>query len=227
MPAPEPILFCWSGGKDSALALRTVLQDVFVQVVALLTTVTEGYDRISMHGVRRELLHRQAASLRLPLHEVFIPPQCVNSVYESRMEEALRHFLDQGVRRVAFGDIFLEDLRAYREKNLARLEMQALFPIWKRDTRELIREFHTLGFRAVAACIDPKVLNPSFAGRELDHSFFADLPPGVDPCGENGEFHSFVFDGPIFANPVEVRVGEVVERDGFVFRDLVPGSACS
>lgn len=227
MPEPEPILFCWSGGKDSSLALRTVLQEVSVQVVALLTTVTEGYDRISMHGVRRELLHRQAASLRLPLHEVFIPPQCVNPVYESRMEEALRHFLDQGVRRVAFGDIFLEDLRAYREKNLARLEMQALFPIWKRDTRELIREFHALGFRAVAACIDPKVLNPSFAGRELDHSFFADLPPGVDPCGENGEFHTFVFDGPIFANPVEVRVGEVVERDGFVFRDLVPGAPAS
>jgi uncharacterized protein (TIGR00290 family) len=220
--AAEPILFCWSGGKDSSLALHTTLQDAAVQVAALLTTVTEGYDRISMHGVRRELLHRQAESLRLPLHEVFIPPQCVNSVYESRMEEALRHFLDQGVRRVAFGDIFLEDLRAYREKNLARLGMQALFPIWKRDTRELIREFHALGFRAIAACIDPKVLSPSFAGRELNHSFFADLPSGADPCGENGEFHTFVFDGPIFANPVEVRMGEVVHRDGFVFCDLIP-----
>lgn len=222
---PEPILFCWSGGKDSSLALHTVSQDASVQVVSLLTTVTEGYNRISMHGVRRELLHRQAEFLRLPLHEVFIPPQCVNSIYEARMEEALLHFLKQGVRRVAFGDIFLEDLRAYREKNLARLKMQALFPIWKRDTRALIREFHTLRFRAIAACVDPKVLNSSFAGRELDHSFFADLPPGVDPCGENGEFHTFVFDGPIFAKPVEFQVGEVVQRDSFAFCDLVPAGA--
>ena len=221
---PEPILFCWSGGKDSSLALRAVLQDASVQVVALLTTVTKGYDRVSMHGVRRELLRRQAESLRLPLHEVLIPPQCVNPVYETRMEAAMRHFLSQGVRRVAFGDIFLEDLRVYRERNLARLDMRALFPIWKRDTRELIREFHALGFRAIAACIDPKVLSPSFAGRELDHSFFADLPPGVDPCGENGEFHTYVFDGPIFAHPVDVRVGETVERDGFVFCDLLPGT---
>jgi uncharacterized protein (TIGR00290 family) len=222
VPAPEPILFCWSGGKDSSLALHALLQDTSMQVVALLTTVTEGYDRISMHGVRRELLHRQAESLRLPLHEVFIPPQCVNSIYEARMEAVMRHYLEQGVRRVAFGDIFLEDLRAYREKNLARLEMQALFPIWKRNTRELISEFHALGFRAIAVCIDPKVLSPSFAGRELDCSFFTDLPSGVDPCGENGEFHTFVFDGPIFANPVGFRVGEAVHRDGFVFCDLLP-----
>jgi len=224
MPKPEPILFCWSGGKDSLLALHTVLRNPSVQVVALLTTVTEGYDRISMHGVRRELLHRQAESIRLPLHEVFIPPQCVNPIYEARMEAAMRHFLNQGVRRVAFGDIFLEDLRVYRERNLARLEMQALFPIWKRDTRELICEFHALGFRAITACVDPKVLSPAFAGRELDNSFFADLPAGVDPCGENGEFHTFVFDGPIFVRPVEVRVGKAVQRDGFVFCDLLPGT---
>ena len=224
MSKPEPILFCWSGGKDSSLALHTVLRDPSVQVVALLTTVTEGYDRISMHGVRRELLHRQAESIRLPLHEVFIPPQCVNPIYEARMEAAMRHFLNQGVRRVAFGDIFLEDLRVYRERNLARLEMQALFPIWKRDTRELICEFHALGFRAITACVDPKVLSPAFAGRELDNSFFADLPAGVDPCGENGEFHTFVFDGPIFVRPVEVRVGKAVQRDGFVFCDLLPGT---
>ena len=222
MPAPEPILFCWSGGKDSALALHSLLRQDRMRVAALLTTVTEGYDRISMHGVRRELLCRQTESLRLPLHEVFIPPQCVNSIYEARMEAALRHHLDQGIHRVAFGDIFLEDLRVYREKNLARLDMQALFPLWKRDTRELIREFHTLGFRAVTACIDPRVLDSSFAGRELDSSFFADLPQGVDPCGENGEFHTFVFDGPIFAHPVEFTVGEVVQRDSFVFRDLLP-----
>jgi uncharacterized protein (TIGR00290 family) len=223
MPHPEPILFCWSGGKDSALALSTLLQQKNVRIAALLTTVTEGYDRISMHGVRRELLQQQAESLRLPLREVFIPPQCGNPIYEARMEEALLLYFQQGIRQVAFGDIFLEDLRLYREKNLSRVAMQALFPIWKRNTRELIREFHTSGFRAVAVCIDSKVLDPSFAGRELDASFFTDLPPSVDPCGENGEFHTFVFDGPIFSRPIDFTLGKVVLRDSFIFRDLLPG----
>jgi uncharacterized protein (TIGR00290 family) len=222
MPTPEPILFCWSGGKDSAMALHTLLQQQQFRMTALLTTITEGYDRISMHGVRRELLLQQAESIGLPLHEVRIPPQCVNPIYEARMEHALRIFYDQGVRKVAFGDIFLEDLRAYREKNLARIGMTALVPIWKRDTRELVRFFHAQHFRAIAACIDPKVLAPSFAGRELDDSFFRDLPPNADPCGENGEFHTFVFDGPIFRWPIPVRTGDVVYRDGFVFCDLLP-----
>ncbi len=204
------------------MALYSLLQQEHFRVVALLTTVTEGYDRIAMHGVRRELLRRQAESLRLPLHEVCIPPQCVNSVYEARMEEALRLFYNQGVRKVAFGDIFLEDLRAYRETNLARIGMTALFPIWKRDTRELIQFFHQQRFRAIAVCVDPKVLDPRFAGRELDDSFFRDLPPHADPCGENGEFHTFVFDGPIFQSPIPVRTGDVVNRDGFVFCDLLP-----
>jgi uncharacterized protein (TIGR00290 family) len=221
----EPILFCWSGGKDSAMALHTLLQRPDVRIAALLTTVTETYDRISMHGVRRELLVQQAQSIGLPLHEVSIPPQCVNPVYEARMEEALRVHYDAGVRTVAFGDIFLEDLRAYREKNLARIGMTALFPIWKRDTRELIREFHENGFRAIAACVDPKVLDRSFVGRELDEQFFRDLPPDVDPCGENGEFHTFVFDGPIFRNPIPVRSGEVLERDSFIYCDLLPPTA--
>jgi len=225
LPILEPILFCWSGGKDSALALHALLQQNDVRIAALLTTVTEGYDRISMHGVRRELLQQQAKSLRLPLHEVFIPPQCVNPIYEARMEEALLFYFKQGIRRVAFGDIFLEDLRLYREKNLARVAMQALFPIWKRDPRELIREFHAAQFRSVAVCIDSRVLDPSFAGRELDAAFFDDLPPGVDPCGENGEFHTFAFDGPIFSRPVDFTLGEVVRRDSFVFRDLLPGKA--
>ena len=223
-PVCEPILFCWSGGKDSALALHTLLRQNEVRIAALLTTVTEGYDRISMHGVRRELLQRQADSLHLPLHEVFIPPQCVNPIYEARMEEALLFFFEQGIRRVAFGDIFLEDLRIYREKNLARVAMRALFPIWKRDTRELIGEFHALHFRSVAVCIDSKVLDPSFAGRELNESFFADLPANVDPCGENGEFHTFVFDGPIFSRPVGFTLGETVQRNSFIFRDLLPGN---
>ena len=222
MTSPEPILFCWSGGKDSAMALYTLLQQKYFRIVALLTTVTEGYNRISMHGVRRELLVRQAESIGLPLHEVRIPPQCVNPIYEARMEEALRLFYNQGVRKVAFGDIFLEDLRAYREKNLTRIAMTAIFPLWKRDTRELIRFFHQQRFRAIAACVDSKVLDPSFAGRELDDSFFRDLPPHADPCAENGEFHTFVFDGPIFQSPIPIRTGEVVNRDGFVFCDLWP-----
>jgi uncharacterized protein (TIGR00290 family) len=218
-----PILFCWSGGKDSAVALHALREFADLRVVALLTTVTETYDRISMHGVRRELLVRQAESIGLPVHEVRIPPQCINSVYEERMEEALRLHYDAGVRIVAFGDIFLEDLRAYRERNLARIGMTALFPIWKRDTRELIRSLQSEGFRAITACIDPRVLSPTFAGRELDVQFVKDLPSNVDPCGENGEFHTFVFDGPIFRKPIQVHVGEIVKRDSFIYADLMPG----
>src|SRR3984957_21347306 len=221
MDEREPVLCCWSGGEESAMALHALLQDPRVRVVALLTTVTEVYDRISMHGVRRGLLQRQAESIGLPLQEVFIPPECVNSIYEARMEAALRTHLKNGVRKVAFGDIFLEDLRAYREKNLARIGMTALFPLWKRDTRELIRFFHANRFRAIAACVDSKVLDSSFAGRELDEAFFRDLPPQADACGENGEFHTFVFDGPIFHSPIHVRTGEIVNQDGFVFCDIL------
>jgi uncharacterized protein (TIGR00290 family) len=222
MDEREPVLLCWSGGKDSAMALHALIQDPRVRVVALLTTVTEGYDRVSMHGVRRELLQRQAQSIGLPLHEVFIPPECVNSTYEARMEAALRVHFENGVRKVAFGDIFLEDLRAYREKNLERIGMTALFPIWKRNSRELINSFHAQGFRSIAVCVNPKLLDRSFAGRELDRSFFADLPAEVDYCGENGEFHTFVFGGPIFKDAVRFEVGECVDRDSFVFCDLLP-----
>jgi uncharacterized protein (TIGR00290 family) len=218
--APEPVLFCWSGGKDSAMALDTLGQQSDVRVTSLLTTVTEGYDRISMHGVRRTLLLRQAAAIGLPLCEVTIPPQCVNPIYEARMEAALRTQIAQGVRTVAFGDIFLQDLREYRERNLARLGMRALFPIWKRDTRELAAQFCALGFRAIAVCIDSKKVSRDFAGRELDESFFRDLPDGVDPCGENGEFHTFVYAGPIFSHPIAVERGGIVNRDGFYFCDL-------
>jgi uncharacterized protein (TIGR00290 family) len=219
---PEDVLFCWSGGKDSAMALHALQAAQDYRITALLTTVTEGYDRISMHGVRRELLERQAASLGLPLHAVLIPPQCINATYETRMKEALEEYLARGVQCVAFGDIFLEDLRVYRENNLAQIGMRALFPIWKRDTRELARDFVRQGFRAITVCVDPRVLDPSFAGRMLDQSFFADLPPGVDPCGENGEFHTFVFDGPVFQMPIHFSVGERVTRDGFRFCDLLP-----
>ena len=218
----EPVLFCWSGGKDSAMALKALLLREDVNVCAMLTTVTEGYERISMHGVRRELLQLQAKAVGLPLDEIDIPPQCVNSIYESRMEEVLGAYHENGVRRVAFGDIYLEDLRAYREKNLARIGMSALFPIWKRETRDLADEFCRDGFRAFAVCVDGKILDPSFAGRQLNQTFFRDLPPGVDPCGENGEFHTFVFDGPIFRQPVLCAKGEIIDREGFIFCDLIP-----
>jgi len=223
MSAPEPILFCWSGGKDSAMALYELLRQNEVRVTGLLTTVTEGFERISMHGVRRELLHRQAESIGLPLQEVRIPPQCVNPIYEARMEVAMKTACTHGIRRVAFGDIFLEDLRVYREKNLAKIGMEAIFPIWKRNTRELASSFVELGFRAHVVCIDPRILDRSFAGRVLDEQFFNDLPAHADPCGENGEFHSFVCDGPIFRKPVKCRTGDVVERDSFVFCDLLAG----
>lgn len=218
----ENILMSWSGGKDSAMALHAVRRPGVLHLAGLLTTVTEGYDRISMHGVRRELLVRQAESIGLPLREVFIPPECVNPVYEARMGEAMRAEYALGIRKIVFGDIFLEDLRTYREQNLALIGMTGLFPLWKRDTRELAREFVASGYRAVAVCVDSRVLDRRFAGRELDDSFFRDLPPGVDPCGENGEFHTFVYAGPIFLERVEFTVGEVAERGPFFFCDLVP-----
>jgi uncharacterized protein (TIGR00290 family) len=219
---PVPVVFSWSGGKDSAMALHILLRDRTFHLVSLLTTVTEGYERISMHGVRNELLRRQAESIGLPVEEVRIPPSCVNSVYETRMAESVLRFRDSGVMHFAFGDIFLEDLRAYREQKLLQANITALFPIWKVDTQELAQRFLKDGFRAVVACIDPRKLDKSFAGRELDGSFFRDLPAGVDPCGENGEFHTFVFDGPIFRSAIPVQVGPVVERDSFVFCDLRP-----
>jgi len=217
---PEPVLFCWSGGKDSAMALHALRQQKEWCVTGLLTTVTEGYERISMHGVRRELLLRQSEAIGLPLLEMRIPPQCVNAVYEARMRDALLSQKGRGVRSVAFGDIFLEDLREYRERNLARVGMSAIFPIWKRDTRELAEHFCASGFRAIAVCVDSKKLSRDFAGRELHESFFQDLPSGVDPCGENGEFHTFVYDAPIFSDAIRIDRGEVVEREGFYFCDL-------
>jgi len=217
-----PVLFCWSGGKDSALALDSLRQNPQFEVAGLLTTVTEGFDRISMHGVRRELLHRQAESIGLPVEEVLIPPNCSNAIYEMRMAEAMQRCRARGIDHVAFGDIFLEDLRAYREEKLLQADMHALFPVWKIDTRELAARFLRDGFRAITACIDPRKLNASFAGRELDASFFRDLPADVDPCGENGEFHTFVFAGPIFRHPIPVQTGAIVERDSFIFCDILP-----
>jgi uncharacterized protein (TIGR00290 family) len=219
---PLPLVFSWSGGKDSAMALHSLLHNPELQVVALLTTVTEGFDRISMHGVRRVLLHRQAESIGLPVEEVLIPPQCINATYESRMAKAILRFRDAGVKHFGFGDIFLRDLRKYREEKLMREGMTALFPLWEIETRELASRFVQQRFCATTVCVDPSKLDKSFAGRELNSAFFQQLPASVDPCGENGEFHTFVHDGPIFKTPISVRTGEVVERDKFIFCDLLP-----
>ena len=223
MGSLESVLVSWSGGKDSALALNEILSSGAYRVVALLTTVTQDYDRISMHGVRRVLLERQAASLGLPLEQVFIPKDASNEVYEANMERALAKYRAQGVTSVVFGDIFLEDLRRYREDKLAAVGMKGIFPLWMRDTKQLAKSLFSLGFKAITTCVDTKVLGKEFVGRIIDENFLAELPSFVDPCGENGEFHSFVFDGPIFNGAVRFSVGEKVLRDErFYFCDLVP-----
>ena len=214
-----PFAIAWSGGKDSALALWTLRRGL-LQPEALITTVTESYERITMHGVRRELLARQAAALGVPLVEVLIPPSCVNEIYEARMAEAFARAPLSGVEAVAFGDLFLEDVRAYREGRRAAAGKRGLFPLWGHDTAALARDFIGAGFEATLVCVDPRVLDPTFCGRRYDERLLADLPPGVDPCGENGEFHTFVSAGPIFAEPITCARGEIVERDGFVFCDL-------
>ena len=218
--SPEPVLVGWSGGKDSALALEVLLKEPALKVKGLITTVTEGYERISMHGVRCSLLEQQADSLGLALEQVRIPPRASNEVYEEAMRSLLVRHQAQGVKRVGFGDLFLEQIRNYREKNLSRVDMQGIFPLWQKETQNLARYFVEAGFKAVVVCVDPKQIDPSFCGREYDQQFLADLPEGVDPCGENGEFHTFVYDGPIFNRPIQVSRGEVVERDGFWFCDL-------
>jgi uncharacterized protein (TIGR00290 family) len=217
-----PVLMSWSGGKDSCLALYEIQRELKYRVAALLTTVTRDYDRISMHGVRRVLLERQAAGLGLPLHEVFISKGATNEEYEVKTGEAFSLYRDRGIDSVVFGDLFLEDIKVYREQFLARHNMRGLFPVWKRDTAAFIREFLDLGFRAVVTCVDSKVLDQSFAGRLIDESFLSSLPAQIDPCGENGEFHSFVFDGPIFKAPVKFSLGETLLRESFWFRDLLP-----
>jgi uncharacterized protein (TIGR00290 family) len=192
------------------------------RVEALLTTVTRDFDRISMHGVRRVLLERQAESLGLPLRQIFIKKGAGNDEYEQKMGETFVTYRDQGINVVVFGDLFLRDIRAYREQLLARFNMTGLFPVWGRDTAQFIREFIELGFKALIVCVDPAQLDPSFSGRLIDEDFLADLPAGADPCGENGEFHTFVFDGPNFRKPVNFSIGEIVCRDSFWFCDLVP-----
>ena len=218
----EKVLLGWSGGKDSAMALYEAQRSQKYEIVSLLTTITEDYDRVSMHGVRRTLVEQQAQSLGLPLEEVFISKSCSDEEYESKMRQTLTVFKENGVSSVIFGDIFLEGVRRYREENLAKIGMKGIFPIWGRDTAELARSFIALSFEAITTCVDSKVLDKKFIGRTLDEEFLSELPPAVDPAGENGEFHSFVFDGPIFREQIACTVGEVVLRDSFYFCDLLP-----
>src|SRR5688572_13616722 len=221
----EPVLFSWSGGKDSALALYEVLRSNRYRVAALLTTVAGQYGRISHHGVREELLDLQAAALGLPLDKLRLPimdgSPCTNHQFEELMGQRLAKYREAGIRRVVHGDLFLEDLRAYRERNLAQLGMEGLFPLWHRDTTQLIHDFTRLGFKARICCVDSR-LEGRFVGRELGPELIAEFPPGIDPCGENGEYHSFVYDGPIFRQPLEIDVGQTVVRDGRHYIDLLP-----
>ncbi|HET7588885.1 MAG TPA: ATP-binding protein [Solirubrobacterales bacterium] len=217
----DALALSWSGGKDSALALWRLREERGVEPVALLTTLTEDYDRVSMHAVRGELLRAQARATGIELVEVGIPAACVNEVYEERMAAALASPPLDRASTIAFADLFLADIRAYREERLASIGRNALFPLWDRDTGDLAREFLAAGFEATLVCVDPAQLDPSFLGRRFDAALLAELPPSVDPCGENGEFHTFVHAGPIFRAPIEVELGEVVSREGFAFQDLL------
>jgi uncharacterized protein (TIGR00290 family) len=216
-------LLSWSGGKDSALALYEVLGSRNFDIAALLTTVTGEYDRVSMHGVRSPLLDMQASSLGIALEKVIIPQNASNDAYENSLEKALLKYKPSGVETVIYGDIFLEEIRKYREEQLGKLGLGCVFPIWGRDSLSLARTFIETGFKAVVVCVDSTQLDGGFAGRAFDDDFISELPPGTDPCGENGEFHTFVYDGPVFGERVGFERGEVVLRDGrFYYCDLLP-----
>ncbi len=218
-----PVIVSFSGGKDSVLALYTVMRSHRYRVVGLLTSVNAVYDRVTMQGIRRVLIQQQARALGIPLTIVELPERCSNEEYEARMRTALARFQAMGVRHCVFGDIFLEDVRRYREERLLRGGWQGVFPLWGRNTRYLVEEFLRLGFRAVVTCVDGQVLDASYVGRELDRTFFSALPADVDPCGENGEFHTFVYDGPLFAYSIRFRCGPVVLREQrFYYCDLIP-----
>jgi uncharacterized protein (TIGR00290 family) len=219
------VVMSWSGGKDSAMALHELLRTADYEVVELMATVSEEYRRVSHHGVREALLDEQAAAIGIPLLKVYLPSGdsggCTNDVYEAIMSRAMADYKAKGVQTVAFGDLFLADLRAWRETNLAKAGMCGIFPIWKRDTTAIAHEVIRLGYKAYLSCVEANV-GPKLVGRLYDEELLRELPLEIDPCGENGEFHSFVFDGPIFKRPVLLKVGEIVMRDGRYYADLLP-----
>ena len=223
MSRPKALL-SWSTGKDSAYTLAVLRECAEVDVVGLVSTVNAGADRVAMHGVRRELLLRQAEAVGLPVHAVDIPWPCSNQEYETAMSAVVTAAHDQGITRMAFGDLFLADIRAYREERLRGTGLEPMFPLWGRDTAGLARDMLGAGIAAVISCVDTSQLAPAFAGRSFDHEFLRDLPATADPCGENGEFHTFTWNGPGFRWPVPVQVGQSVDRDGFLFTDLLPGA---
>lgn len=214
------VLLSWSSGKDSAWALHLLRQDPRIEVVGLLTTFNAAFDRVAMHAVRHELVDLQAASIGLPLWAVPLPWPCSNAEYEALLGAVCEKARSEGIEAVAFGDLFLEDIRAYRLAQMAKAQLEPLFPVWGIPTPALARDMMAAGVKAKLTCVDPRKLDASFAGRDFDSALLKDLPEGVDPCGENGEFHTFVYDGPAFREPLSVQVGEVVERDGFVFADV-------
>ena len=222
MPRSPKAFISWSSGKDSAYALCEARALGLAEVVGAITTLSEAYDRVAMHGVRASLLDRQFAALALPSQRVMLPSPCSNAIYEARFGAACERLKAEGVRHIVFGDLYLEDIRAYRERQLAALGMSAIFPLWRRNTAELARAMIASGLVAHLVCVDPRRLDRGFAGRRFDSRLLEELPRDVDPCGENGEFHTVVSAGPMFAAPISVRVGEVVERDGFVFADVLP-----
>ena len=212
----------WSSGKDAAWALHVVRQTGDIEIIGLLTTITEPFRRVSMHGVREELLAAQTKVVALPVHRVSIPNPCPQDAYDAAMRRVLQDAKAEGITHVVFGDVFLADVRAYREERLAEAGLAAHFPLWMRDTAALAREMIEGGLRATVTCLDPKKMPRELAGCRFDEALLARLPDGVDPCGENGEFHTFAWDGPMFDKSIEVKVGRTVERDGFVFTDVLP-----
>jgi len=218
----KKILLSWSSGKDSAWALHVLRQQGSYEVAGLITTINSAFDRVAMHSTRRSLLEMQAKAAGLPLIPVPLPWPCSNSDYEGAIRTVYDQAIVQGVKGIAFGDLFLEDIRAYREQQLKDTGLEPLFPLWRAPTDELAREMIRSGLRARLVCIDPKALTPDFVGREFDEQLLCDLPAAVDPCGENGEFHSFAYAGPMFSQPILIASGERVERDGFWFADVLP-----
>jgi len=221
------ILLSWSSGKDSAWALHVLRKTTAYDVVGLLTTFNHAADRVAMHAVRRSLVEQQAAAVGIPLWPVQLPWPCSNSEYDTIMALECEKAVSEGIAAIAFGDLFLEDVRSYREKRLEGSGLQPLFPIWGSPTRALAQEMIFWGMRAKLTCIDTRKLDSSFAGRDFDQQLLSELPEGIDPCGENGEFHSFVYAGPIFCSPLSISSGEIVLRDGFAFSDVIPLTQCA